>query len=171
MGRIPRFCSTRCRVAAHRAKKLPAEMTERDRWVRHKAKRPLTVRGAAASSTYRGTWSPYAAAKAATVGDGLGFVLGDGIGCIDLDHCLTNGKPAPWAQEILDRCPNTYIEISMSGDGLHIFGHLPEAQGRVIRDDRSIEYYSRGRYIAVTGNRWASSPSALADLSEVVATL
>lgn len=146
-------------------------MTTRDRWVRHKRKRPLTITGASASSTYRATWSSYTDAKASTVGDGLGFVLGDGLGCIDLDHCLTDGKPAAWAKEILRRCPNTYIEISMSGDGLHIFGLLPEGAGRVIRDERAIEFYSRGRYIAVTGNRWASSPSTLADLSEVVATL
>ena len=33
-GRPRTYCSTRCRVAAHRASALPAEMTSRDRWVR-----------------------------------------------------------------------------------------------------------------------------------------
>jgi primase-polymerase (primpol)-like protein len=118
------------------------------------------------------TWARYGPAKRSATGDGLGFVLGDGVGCIDLDHCLNGDRVAPWAQAILDRSPSTYVEISMSGDGLHIFGLLPEGRGRVIRDGRaSIEFYSTGRYIAVTGNRWGSSPSSLADLSEVVATL
>src|SRR5690606_40768293 len=82
-GRTPRYCSTRCRVAAHRARpKLPAELTERARWVRHEDKRPITPDGRAASSTDPSTWSTYREAARSQVGDGLGFVLGDGIACL-----------------------------------------------------------------------------------------
>src|SRR5690606_7470569 len=128
-GRPARFCSTKCRVAAHREKGLPLAMTRSTRWLRWaeqpKAgggmrKRPITVKGWPASSTKSSTWSTYAAAVASRAGKGLGFALGDGIGCIDLDHCLVDGELAPWAQAILDACPPTYIEVSPSGTGLHI---------------------------------------------------
>lgn len=166
-----RFCSSRCRTAAHRAGRLPAAMTSRDRWVRRHGKRPIQTNGRAASSTNPATWTTHRAAAAATRGDGLGFVLGDGIGCIDLDHAVEDGVVLPWAQEILDRCPPTFTEVSMSGTGLHVFGLLPEAAGRGQRGGDGVEFYSWGRYIAVTGDRLPGAPATLADLSEVVATL
>lgn len=173
-GRPRTYCSTRCRVAAHRASALPAEMTSRDRWVRwdlvprgeRLTKAPLTAAGRAASSTNPDTWSAYAEAKASKVGAGIGFVLGAGIGCIDLDGALDErGRVAPWAQAILDDCPPTFIEVSQSGRGLHIFGLMPIGRGRNRRD--GVEVYSVGRFIAMTGKRWGSSPASLADLSEV----
>lgn len=175
-GRMARYCSGRCRQAAYRARRaaepaLPRELTERDRWVRRQRKRPLTVRGAAASVTNPRTWSSYAAARSSVKGDGIGFVLGDGVGCIDLDDCIVGGKVEPWARAILDRCPPTYVEVSMSGRGLHIFGLLPEGAGRGQRGGDGIEWYSVGRYIAVTGDRFEGAPPQLADLREVVASL
>jgi primase-polymerase (primpol)-like protein len=169
--RDARYCSTRCRVAAHRAGRLPAELTSRDRWVRRDGKRPITVRGAAASVTNPRTWASYEAAKTSARGHGLGFVLGDGVGCIDLDHALVGGKPLPWAQKILDRCPSTYVEVSMSGNGLHVFGLLGPGPGRGQHGSDGVEWYSTGRYIAVTGDRFAGSTTRLADLAGVVATL
>jgi primase-polymerase (primpol)-like protein len=167
-----RFCSTKHRVYASRANKLPAEMLSRPRWIRRTStKRPVTTSGRQASSTKSATWSTYTEAKASKAGVGLGFVLGEGIGCIDLDHCLIDGKLSSWAAAILDATPDTYIEVSQSGTGLHIFGHLPEGPGRVFRDGRDVEFYSVGRYIAVTGNRWENSPAKLADISGVVASI
>lgn len=168
-----RFCSTKCRVYFSRRPKLPVEMTKTARWVRRTStKRPITVTGRPASSTNSDTWASFTAADKAAVGVGLGFVLGEGIGCIDLDHCFVDGELAGWAQEIVDRCPATFMEVSQSGDGLHIFGLLPEGGGRNMRDGvRSVEFYSTGRYIAVTGNRFGGSPSSLADLSGVVASV
>jgi len=168
-----RFCSTKHRVYFSRRPKLPVEMTEMARWVRRTAtKRPITVTGRPASSTNSETWSSFAEADAAAVGAGLGFVLGDGVGCIDLDHCFVDGELAEWAAEIVDRCQATFMEVSQSGEGLHIFGLLPDGGGRNMRDGaRSVEFYSTGRYIAVTGNRFAGSPSRLADLSGVVASV
>ncbi len=70
---------------------------------------------------------------------------------------------AAWAQAVVDANPGTYIEISRSGEGLHIFGRLDEAAGRNFRDgERAIEFYSTGRYIALTGNRFGSAPLRLA---------
>lgn len=168
-----RTCSPACRKRVSRKPKLPQEMTSRARWIRReKSKRPVTLDGRPASSTNAATWCSFKAAEASKVGAGLGFVLGDGIGCIDLDHCFIDGELAGWAQSIVDRCPPTFMEVSQSGEGLHIFGLLPEGPGRNIRrGDANVEFYSKGRYIAVTGNRFDNAPSILADLSEVVSSV
>lgn len=174
------YCSTRCRVAAHRAKKtqLPTELTTRDRWVRRSAtKVPLTTAGMAASSTDPRTWSTHKDAAASTAGVGLGFVLSDvdDVVCIDLDHCLNplTGRLAPWAAAIIRDAGATYVEVSPSGDGLHIWGRAAVRQGRKIRrpDGTAVEIYGTGRYITVTGRRHGSCPSILADLSAVIAAL
>lgn len=162
-----RTCSTRCRVAYHRrAKAFPRELLARDRWVRFDAsKRPLTVTGAAASSTNPETWSSHAEAVKSNAGVGLGFVLGDGVGCIDLDHCLNDGVPTVEARRMLDAYPDNYVEVSPSGDGLHVWGLLDEAPGsRRVVDGLSVEVYSVGRYITVTGKVF--QPGVLAPISE-----
>ncbi|MGP9652001.1 hypothetical protein ACT3TP_16135 [Glutamicibacter sp. AOP38-B1-38] len=102
--------------------------------------------------------------SASPVGAGSGFVLGQGIGCIDLDHCFDGGELLPWAAELVAANRGTYIEASMSGEGLHIFGLLAESPGYKIRDGRNIEVYSSRRYIAVTGARFKGAPNVLAPL-------
>src|SRR5690606_3396468 len=104
-GRTPRFCSGRCRAAAHRARhRLPRELTSRARWVRHDRKVPITPDGRPASSTDPRTWSTYREAARSQAGDGLGFVLGDGVACLDIDLCLDErGRPDARARAILDR--------------------------------------------------------------------
>jgi len=168
-----RYCSTRCRVRAHR-RRPPAELLERPRWIRRSvAKVPLTVSGERASATDPGTWSTWTEAKASTAGAGLGFVLdGDGVACIDLDYCLAGDRVAPWAQAVLDRCPATYVEVSPSGDGLHVWGLAHVGAGRKVRlDGGTAEVYDRGRYMTITNRRHAGAPAVLADLTEVVAAL
>ncbi|MFS0718852.1 bifunctional DNA primase/polymerase [Arthrobacter sp. 1P04PC] len=131
-------------------------MTGRTRWVRRTStKRPVTIAGKPASATDPSTWASYADAKASSAGVGLGFVLGDGIGCIDLDHCLDGGVLADWAAEYIRTFSEAVIfaEVSQSGEGVHLFIEAPEGPGRKIRDGRNIERYTSGRYIAVTGNK------------------
>ncbi|MFD7900148.1 DNA primase [Streptomyces sp. NPDC059743] len=175
-----RYCDTRCRSKAFRAKKnaLPTELTTRARWVRRSAtKVPLTSAGKAASSTDERTWSTYKDAAASTIGVGLGFVLSDedDIVCLDLDHCLNplTGRLAPWAAAILRDAGATYVEVSPSGDGLHIWGRADVRQGRRIRrsDGYSVEVYGTGRYMTVTGDRLHGAPSTLRDLSALVSEL
>lgn len=117
--------------------------------------------------THAGSWSTYSTAKASRYGDGLGFVLnGDGIVCIDLDHCF-DGKPNAQAQAIIDSLPKTYIEISPSGTGLHIWGRAEMNSGRrFVRNGQSIEIYPSGRFITMTGNVLTHGP--LANLQEFV---
>ena len=162
-----RYCSTACRVGAHRAQP-PEQLRRLKRWLRHDRKRPIQVSGAPASSTNPNTWTTYERAAASTRGSGLGFALGDGIACIDLDHCLTDGVLADWAAPIVRACRGTYIEISPSGDGLHIFGFAEVGKGR---KRGGVEVYDRGRYMTVTMRRYKRAPLVLQDLSAVVATL
>lgn len=158
-----RFCGTRCRVAAHRSS-VPHDLRVRDRWVTHSpSKVPLTPKGRPAKSTDPATWSPFSAVKPLPR---RGFVLnGDGIVCLDLDHCLVDGELTARGREILARCPSTYTEISQSGTGLHVWGRGLVEHGRRLD---GVECYGTGRFIAVTGERFGRCPSTLADLSGVL---
>ena len=55
----------------------------------------------------------------------------------------------PWAQQIIDANAGTFMETSLSGTGIHIWGLLDSRPGRVIRDGRNIEIYTAGRYMAL----------------------
>lgn len=145
-----RFCSTACRMKAYRKRKkeaIPAEMRQEDRWVRRHNKRPLTVTGRAASSTNPDTWSSHKAVTESDKGNGIGFMLGGGFACIDLDKCIgTDGKPSVFAQRVLDANPDAWVELSLSGTGLHVWGYMPEQAGHC---SPGFEVYSRQRFIAL----------------------
>ena len=114
---------------------------------------PITTSGQAASSTDPATWTSWENAKESTHGAGLGYVLGNGIGCIDLDKCYDGTTPTSEAQEVIDQHPGSYIEVSPSGNGLHIWGLRDEQPGtRKVINGLHIETYSAGRYITITGN-------------------
>lgn len=160
-----RACSPRCKKALQRARKrFPSEMTAVDRWVRYRleprkagklAKIPIQLNGRNASSTNPATWTSFKEASAATTGDGIGWVLGNGIGCIDLDDCYDSaGQLSPFAEAVIaeHRAEAILIERSVSGRGVHIF--TPMAPGAGTRRD-TIEIYppDSGRFIALTGDR------------------
>lgn len=173
--RDARYCSGRCRTAACRARKtIPVELTSRPRWVRRTGRKvPLTVHGDVASSTDPSTWSRYAYAAASAAGAGLGFVLdGDGVVCLDLDHALVDGELLPWAQRIVDAAGPTWVEVSQSGTGLHVWGRgsLPHGR-RIAVGSGSVELYGIGRYIAVTGRTFGDTPRRLGDLQHVIDSL
>lgn len=119
-------------------------------------KRPLTTWGAAASSTDPKTWAAYEEVKAAAVGDGIGFVLnGDGLAVYDLDHVLHDGVLHPSAVRFLAGNEHFYVEVSPSGDGLHVWTHAVAQKGwRRVLDGISVEFYTTGRFMTVTGKRW-----------------
>ena len=90
---------------------------------------------------------------------GLGFELeGSGITCIDIDNCADeiqeyrDGRRGGLISSILDIIGSvSYVEISQSGRGLHIF-----TKGAKPKDARSkgggLEIYDSKRFIAMTGN-------------------
>ncbi|MFF1498695.1 DNA primase [Streptomyces sp. NPDC058316] len=174
--RHARYCAPRCRAAAARRRQtIPTELTSRPRWIRHTARKvPLTIGGSVASSTDPSTWSRYRDAATSSAGAGLGFVLnGDGLVCLDLDHCLDqDGAPLPWAQTILDAAGDTWVEVSRSGEGLHVWGRGALEHGRRITfHGGSVELYATGRYIAVTGRTFGDKPQRLGDVQQVIDNL
>ena len=157
-------------MRAHRTATVPLALRRLPRWVRHtQAKVPLAVNGGAASSTDASTWGTFTDAAASRVGVGLGFVLAaDGIACVDLDHCLTDGVLESWAREIVDEFPPTFVEVSPSGTGLHIWCRGVVGRGR---RTSGVEVYDRGRYMTVTGVAFEDAPLRLAPVSSVLAAL
>lgn len=124
-----------------------------DRWAARDGKRPVQVDGRPASSTKSGTWCRYSD----VAGRPNGIMLGDGLGCWDLDGVIDErGRLHPEARFVLDRVGSSalWVERSMSGRGLHVFVSAPEAPAVV--GDR-VSFYSWGRFIAVTGDRWLLS--------------
>lgn len=112
-------------------------------------KRPVRPDGRWASSTDAGTWSPFADVQSGA-GDGYGVMLGGGLACWDLDHCFEGGRLAGWARDALVGVVPIYAERSVSGSGLHVFVEAPEGPGR---RGGGVEFYSRARFIRVTGDR------------------
>jgi len=97
---------------------------------------------------------------------GVGFMFTEAstIVGIDIDNCLDeNKKPNTVAAAILKKVPPTYIEISPSGTGLHIFlrGRLPPGGNR--NSDSGVEMYGKARYFTMTGVRWRDCADEIAD--------
>jgi len=189
-GRRPQFCGSRCRVAAHREAKrvaefvdrlplpvvrsagfsVPHELRIRDRWIRHENKRPMAIGGWFCSVTDPSHWGNFEDAVASDYGDGVGFVLnGDGVVCLDLDDCVVDGVPVPSAVRFVDALPNTYVEFSPSGNGLHVWGFGFMDRGRrFTRDGLRVEAYPDGRFLTVTGDVYRDFSLAVLDLQAVV---
>lgn len=135
---------------------------------------PRQLDGQPASSTDAMTWASYIEAKAALPkiprATGVGFVLaGDGIACIDLDKCIDDhGTLNPEVDDLLRRIPPTWVEVSPSGRGLHIWGLGSVGRGRI---GAGVEVYDRARYITVTGRRWRDAPLRLGNIQSLVDSL
>lgn len=140
-----------------------------DRGEIHKTKIPIqAVSKKNAMSTEPNTWTDFQTAVANKGELGIGFVLPlDGsMTMIDLDHCIENGKLSGFAKSIVERFRDTYMELSQSGTGIHIFvkGNVPTAVKKA-----EIEIYSSKRYCAMTGN--SLRPIEVADYQEELSKL
>jgi hypothetical protein len=93
-------------------------------------------------------------ATAAGKSFGVGFVLADTdpFFFVDLDHQLQpDGTWTTFAQQVCALFPGAAVEVSQSGEGLHIIGTgTPPPHGTKDADYR-IELYHRKRFIALTG--------------------
>ena len=148
-GRVPSFCSGACRQKAYRQRRRRAKQFDRlaeGRWVRADGKRPITAAGSPASSTDPSTWSTRTSIETSTAGDGIGVMLGGGLGCYDFDNCFSAGELTPAAREALASIPEPALRVerSVSGRGLHVFVEAPEARGS---RRAGVERYTAGRFI------------------------
>lgn len=128
---------------------------------------PYYSKGNHASSVDPDTWKTYdECAMALDNGSngfsGLGIVLHDGkLLCIDIDHVLVDGQLVSPHKEIVEALlsrADTFTEISQSGTGLHLFFKLEESFIPVRNKIEPFEVYTRGRYIATTGNSYHETP-------------
>ena len=85
-------------------------------------------------------------------GDGLGLALRPdaGLVALDLDGVVAGQKLAPAAAALVDAL-NSYTELSLSGQGLHVLvrGQLPGPRRR----HAELELIDTG-FLALTGQRW-----------------
>ena len=84
---------------------------------------------------------------------GVGFVLTeqDPFFCLDIDHCLlSEDTRSPLALDLLARLPGAAVEVSFSGDGLHVWGATTRRIEHKCRNKQhSIELYTEKRFIAL----------------------
>ena len=150
---------------------VPDEMKARPNWVVVKTwwnaekgkynKRPVNCnsdKGEYAESDNPETWTTfdnalkYLKEKGGTT---VAYALDgkDNISCIDLDRCYDeNGQQTALAKEVLSKCGKTYIEKSVSGNGLHIFGKTSGMDIRSFSKDGDLEFYQKEHFIAMTGD-------------------
>ena len=91
--------------------------------------------------------------------DGTGIVLSedDLLCCVDIDHCIEDGKVNPLAWGIVKRL-NSYTEVSMSKSGLHIFlystDHLDwnKMKKNALAKGIHMELYFYRKYICFSGH-------------------
>ena len=148
---------------------LPQEMKDRPNWVAIKTwynekrgkveKRPIDCNtGEYADSVNPATWTTFDKARAFVKEKGyttIAYALDgkDGICCIDLDGCLDdNGNYSALANQVMRKCGKTYMELSVSGKGLHIFGKTKGMDVRSFSKDGDMEFYQEGRFISMTGD-------------------
>ncbi len=136
---------------------IPQALRDRPQWGNWYADKVIrnSRTGRNGSSTDINTWSTFAQAFKADP-DRLVFVFDrmNALVGIDLDHCRDpeTGQIAPWAMAIIERFPNIYWEISLSGTGLHGIGRgtLPDdASGR---HPKGIGIFHHSRYFVMTGH-------------------
>ena len=158
----------------------------------HRTKKPYDVTGipTGTSQDHADEWSEYSTARKALADakpgfDGIGFIMPEGVFLLDIDH---KDISDPLVQELLALFP-TYMEISPSGHGYHIYGRadlsrIPkvwsEKEKRWKLDDRyyaknsnsGLELYVGGltnRFATFTGNT-EGRPDQISDCTEAVLT-
>ena len=148
-------------ATAFRPEVLPQEMIDQARWVLWRGKKiPFQANAPRrmASSTDPATWSSFSAAAGAydpTRDRGVGFVLGAGFACVDIDHRRDEA-----AVFLLEELGCGYVEVSPSGEGLHGWAlsheRLPRCKGEL--GGMSVEVYNGDRYMTVTGEALVAGP-------------
>ena len=155
---------------------IPDALKDRNQWVLWRmvnrggkeVKLPWSVYNKAASTTDDSTWSSFECAvmrydESYHAGVGFVFKAGGGLAGVDLDACRNPQveQIADWALTYIEKA-NTYTEVSPSGTGVKMWlKTTKDFKGQNIKLDYppiipggkkpGIEYYTHGRYFAVTG--------------------
>ena len=146
---------------------IPDNLKKEKRWCLYKiisregknTKLPIMPNSKPAKSNDKTTWNSYEDCIAAlnrNIGDGFGFMLGDGYIGIDIDkvsddifvYSMDYHAKSMTADFL--RGISTYAEISPSKTGLHFIGkgEVPGERKRY----KNLEIYDKDRFFTVTGN-------------------
>lgn len=150
-------------------------MRDYHQFIIHRDKTPLSPHTLQPGNPHDpANWMDYPAASA--LADVYGLEIGfsitedDPFFFVDIDHCLENGQWSPLAVQLCRQLAGCYIEVSRSGQGLHIIGSCPDPPTHRSKNvPLGIELYTSGRYVALTGNRAVGSPAHHAQLGPVIA--
>lgn len=143
---------------------VPEELRALRRWVTWRSERRGTrmTKRPRQSATKPDAWLAASAAcnrVACGEADGVGFVLGDGVVCVDLDDCIhDHGTLHEIARDAV--ALGSYVERSPSGRGLHVLIRASISRSRNIGACDGVpchEIYDgqpgSARYVTVTGDR------------------
>lgn len=102
-------------------------------------------------------WYSYGDAQAAArlfrCNVGFVFTANDPLFFVDIDHALTDDIWSPLSQKICAMFPGCAMEISYSGQGVHIFGSgVPTVSHRNKNKEFGLEFYFQDRFVALTWN-------------------
>lgn len=142
---------------------------------------PYRSNGGKASTTNPESWSSYETCIAALSGngfDGIGFnLLKSGVVAFDVDKCRDpeTGELKVQAKKLLQRCGNTYAEVTVSGTGIRIIGLGDSEVNRQkkydVGDGVSVEVYrctETARYITVSGSALPGYEGSLVNIDDVI---
>ena len=143
---------------------VPDELAEQEIFICQVGKVPLPANGSTIpiDSTNRKQCVTYQKAVNAVKlygYDSPGIVLSENdlLCCVDIDHCIEDGKVNPLAWGIVKRL-NSYTEVSMSKSGLHIFlystNHLDwnKMKKNALAKGIHMELYFYRKYICFSGH-------------------
>jgi putative DNA primase/helicase len=117
---------------------------------------PVNVEGQPVSALDPANWMTGrdAALRASVLGCGVGLVITEsgGLACVDIDKAWDGRAWAPHVSTILGQFPGAYVEVSQSGQGLHvIFACKPVPSHKTRNAALHLECYTRSRFIYLTG--------------------
>lgn len=105
-------------------------------------------------------------------GSGAGFVFtkADPFFFLDIDNCWTGSDWSPLAHDLCRWLAGAAVEVSHSGQGLHIIGCAAPVAHGCRNTPQGLELYTSDRYVALTGHQAMGDArqdctAALADLA------
>lgn len=92
---------------------------------------------------------------------GVAFVFteSDPFWFLDIDDALNDGQWSPLACDLLARTAGAAVEVSASGNGLHVFGSGPVPPHGCKNVAQGLEFYHAHRFVALTGTHASGSAS------------
>ena len=147
---------------------LPQSLRDCPRWLNWALvsgnKVPLDANtGRSGSTIHPATWASFERAVQRDP-QRLGLVIGKPFFAVDLDDCFRSGLLTPPAKNLLLALPQTYTEVSPSGNGLHLWYGCDDWDALPKQSVLRFEVYKTERYFTMTGDRLPAAPRTVTQL-------